>query len=173
VYKDSRGHIWFGTAALGAGRYNGKTFDWLLEEDVTELHDGPANGVRSVVEDAEGNFWFNANYKYAMNDGPITAGGKFYTRIKSIGGLDGKPNDILSEYLSCVRDSQGHLWFATYSLGAWKYDGKQVTHYPVQVNGQDIHLFYVYEDNAGTLWLGTHENGAFRFNGSAFEPFGD
>lgn len=172
VYKDSHGSIWFGTAAVGAGRYNGKTFDWLLEEDVTEMHNGPANGVRSIAEDADGNFWFNANYKYAIHDGPTAEEEKFYTRIESIGGLDGKTNDILSEYLSCVRDDQGHLWFATYSHGAWEYDGKKVTHHPVRVNGENIHLFCIYQDNAGKMWLGTHENGVYCFRGDEFVRFG-
>ena len=59
IYKDTKGNIWFGTAALGVCRYDGKNIEWISEEDVTELHDGPANGVRSIIEDKDGYFWFN------------------------------------------------------------------------------------------------------------------
>jgi hypothetical protein len=59
----------------------------------------------------------------------------------------------------------------TYLDGVWKYDGTQVTHYPVRLKGKDITLFSIYKDNHGELWLGTHENGAFKFNGMTFEKF--
>jgi len=64
IYKDSKGNIWFGTAALGVIRYNGKSFDWISENDVTEIHDKPANGVRSIIEDRDGYFWFNTLFRY-------------------------------------------------------------------------------------------------------------
>jgi ligand-binding sensor domain-containing protein len=175
-YTDSRGNIWFGTAALGTFRYNGTTFDWITEEDVTEMHDGPSNGVRSIIEDKEGCFWFNANFKYNVSDIRVHTVHKskspaFYDRIQSVGSLDGKKHSDVDEYLSVTKDNAGNLWFATYTKGVYKYDGKAVTHYPVQVDGRNIHLFYLYRDNAGTLWLGTHENGIHRFNGQSFIPF--
>lgn len=176
VYRDRNGHIWAGTAVLGAVRYNGRSFDWISEQDVTEIHDGPSNGVRSVIEDKEGNFWFNTNYKYKMQDNPAFPGsirhqGGFYSRIKSIGSLDGKRDGETDEYLSVAKDDDQNLWFATYRHGVWKYDGKAVTHYPVQVNGMDIHLFCIYKDKVGILWLGTPDHGAFKFNGRTFEQF--
>jgi len=42
---------------------NGITVDWIVEEDVTELHDGPSNGVSSIIEDKDGCFWFSRNYR--------------------------------------------------------------------------------------------------------------
>ncbi len=59
IYKDSKGNIWFGTSLMGAFRYNGKSFDWISEPDVTEMHNGPANGVRSIIEYKDVYFWFN------------------------------------------------------------------------------------------------------------------
>lgn len=181
IYKDSRGSIWFGTCLVGAFRYNGVSFDWISEEDVTELHDGPANGVRSIIEDSEGFFWFNAAYKYKVYDKSgrdiAKTNGKFYERIKSIGSLNGQnansflPNANMVEYLSIAKDNNGHLWIATYRDGVWKYDGKKVTHFIVKENGKDILLFYVYKDNRGTIWLGTHENGVWKLKGDGFERF--
>jgi ligand-binding sensor domain-containing protein len=171
IYKDRMGNVWFGTNPSGVCRYDGKTFDWITEEDVTEFRDEPANGVRSMIEDENGDFWFNAEYRYRIYGSSASTGAKFYRRQESIGSLDGKNTPGLNEYLSVAKDNQHDLWFATYRSGVWKYDGKTVTHYPVQKDGQDITIFRIYKDNLGHLWLGTHENGAFQFNGSTFEKF--
>ena len=171
IYKDSKKNIWFGTAVLGACRYNGQSFDWISEEDVTELHNGPSNGVRSVIEDRDGYFWFNSAYRYKVYGNGNTKDQTFYSREKSIGNLDGSPDSDLWEYLSIARDNNNELWIATYRNGVWRYDGKSTTHYPVLVEGKEITLFSVYKDNNGSLWLGTHENGAYQFNGKSFERF--
>lgn len=54
IYRDSHGNMWFGTGAIGACRFDGTNFDWIHEEDVTELHNGPSNGIRSIAEDKDG-----------------------------------------------------------------------------------------------------------------------
>jgi ligand-binding sensor domain-containing protein len=171
IYTDRKGNVWFGTNPVGVCRYDGKSFDWITEEDVTEFRNEGANGVRSIAEDKNGEFWFNTEYRYGIYDSATLESRQFYTRHEGIGGLDGKKDSDLDEYLSTVCDQQGHLWFVTYRHGVWKYDGRAITHYPVQVNSKDITLFSIYKDNAGGLWLGTHENGAYKFNGQAFERF--
>jgi ligand-binding sensor domain-containing protein len=127
--------------------------------------------VRSITEDKNGDFWFNTEYRYSVYDSTTLKNNKFYTRHQSIGGLDGKNDSDLDEYLSTVRDNNNNLWFVTYRNGVWKYDGTKITHYKVQDNAKDITLFSIYKDNNGDLWLGTHENGAYKFNGIAFEKF--
>ncbi len=170
IYKDSKGYIWMGTAVIGACRYNGKSVDWISEEDLTELHNGPANGVRSIMEDKDGYFWFNTQYRYRVHD-TNTVQPLFYNREKSIGSLDGKKGGDLNEYLSITKDNNNGLWIATYRDGVWHYDGKKVTHHLVKAGNKDITIFSIYKDNQGTLWLGTHENGAYQFNGKTFERF--
>ncbi|MDI9311494.1 MAG: two-component regulator propeller domain-containing protein [Limnohabitans sp.] len=171
IYKDKKENIWFGTNPIGVCRYDGKAFDWITEEDVTEFRNEGANGVRSIMEDVNGQFWFNTEYYYSIYDSLTLNSKKFYKRIESIGSLDGKNTSGLKEYLSIAKDNNSNLWFATYRSGVWKYDGKIVTHYPVQKNTKDITIFSVYKDNNGELWIGTHENGAYKFNGSTFEKF--
>lgn len=171
IYKDRKGNIWFGTNPVGVCRYDGKSFEWITEEDVTEFRNEGANGVRSITEDKNGDFWFNTEYRYTVYDSTTIKNNKFYTRHESIGGLDGKKDSNLDEYLSTVRDNNNNLWFVTYRDGVWKYDGTKITHYAVQDNSNDITLFSIYKDNNGDLWLGTHENGAWKFNGKSFEKF--
>ncbi|WP_290626666.1 two-component regulator propeller domain-containing protein [Altibacter sp.] len=171
IYKDRKGAIWFGTNPVGVCRYDGKFFQWITEEDVTEFRNEGANGVRSILEDKYGDFWFNTEYRYSIYDSTTLQSGKFYTRHKGIGGLDGKEDSHLDEYLSSVKDDSNNLWFVTYLDGVWKYDGTKITHYTVQENSQNISLFSIYKDNHGELWLGTHENGVYKFNGTTFEKF--
>lgn len=171
IYKDQKGNIWFGTNPVGVCRYDGKSFEWITEKDVTEFGSGGANGVRSIVEDKNGDFWFNTEFRYSVYDSKTLKSNKFYTRHKSIGGLDGKNDSNLDEYLSSVIDDHSNLWFVTYLDGVWKYDGMKITNYAVQDNSKDISLFSIYKDNSGELWLGTHDNGAYKFNGQTFERF--
>jgi ligand-binding sensor domain-containing protein len=171
IYKDRKGNVWFGTNPVGVCRYDGKSFEWITEEDVTEFRNEGANGVRSITEDKNGDFWFNTEYRYSVYDSTTLKSNKFYTRHESIGGLDGKKDSNLDEYLSTVRDNNSNLWFVTYRDGVWKYDGTKITQYIVQDNSKDITLFSIYKDNNGDLWLGTHQNGAYKFNGKTFEKF--
>ena len=171
IYRDRKGNIWFGTNPVGVCRYDGNSFEWITEEDVTEFRDEGANGVRSITEDKNGDFWFNTENRYSVYDSITLKSNKFYTRYESIGSLDGKNSSGLNEYLSIVKDNNDNLWFVTYRDGVWKYDGTTITHYQVQANSNDITLFSIYKDNHGDLWLGTHENGAYKFNGSIFEKF--
>ncbi len=171
IYQDKKGNIWFGTNPVGVCRYDGKSFEWITEEDVTEFRNEGANGVRSITEDKNGDFWFNTENRYSVYDSTTLKSSKFYTRHESIGNLDVKNTSGLNEYLSTVRDNNNNLWFVTYRSGVWKYDGTKVTHYPVQDNSKNITLFSIYKDNNGDLWLGTHENGAYKFNGTTFEKF--
>lgn len=171
IYRDRKGNIWFGTNPVGVCRYDGKSFDWITEEDVTEFRNEGANGVRSMTEDKNGDFWFNTENRYSVYDSTTLKNNTFYTRHESIGSLDGKNTRGLNEYLSTVRDNENNLWFVTYRDGVWKYDGTKITHFTVQDNSKDITLFSIYKDNNGDLWLGTHENGAYKFNGKTFEKF--
>jgi ligand-binding sensor domain-containing protein len=176
IYKDSKDNIWFGTATLGVFRFNGKSFDWISEEDLTEIHDGPANGVRSIAEDEQGYFWFNTDYKYRIYNNKATIkrdieNQTFYDRIKSIGSLDGKRDGNLSEYLSITKDNNHELWIATYNAGVYHYNGRNIVHHSVKDDNKEITLFSIYKDNVGQLWLGTHEAGAYKFNGKTFERF--
>lgn len=170
IYRDQQGYMWFGTNPLGVCRWNGATHDWISESDVTELHDGPANGVRSIAQDREGMFWFNTLYRYKVNDNSVNAA-QFYTKEKNIGNLEGTADGVLTEYLSIVSDEQQHLWIVTYKNGVWEFDGNNTIQHHIHENGKPIPLFSVYKDLEGSLWLGSPEHGAWKWNGASFVPF--
>jgi ligand-binding sensor domain-containing protein len=168
IYNDNIGNVWFGTSSLGVCRYDGKSFMWISESDL-EFDVNTGFGIRSILEDNDGNFWFsNTLFSYNFY-GHINATN--YRKEKGIGSLDGKKDGDLVAIMSMVKGNNGEIWMATYNSGVWSYDGKKITHYPVNIDDKSITIFYIYKDNQGDLWLGTHEEGAYKFNGDQFEKF--
>ena len=176
VYKDSHGNVWFGTASLGACRYDGKTFAWVSEEELAFNEKNNRNfGTRSIIEDSEGKFWItNTRHRFDMYPPPSVsategAGGLRYIKTPGLAHrADGEDEDY-TFIMSMAKDKAGDLWMATYGAGVWRYDGKTLTSYPVLVDGKPITVFSIYKDRQDGLWLGTHEHGVCKFNGKAFE----
>ena len=167
IYKDSKGNVWFGTASLGVCQYNGITFTWISEKEL-DFDVETAFGIRSIIEDSKGKFWFsNMLYRYHIYGQDSTTN---YVKEEGIGSLDGNKDGDLVAIISMEKDNY-NLWLATYNKGVYCYNGRQITHYPVKYNGKDITVFSIYKDNNDALWLGTHENGVYKFNGKRFEKF--
>lgn len=168
IYKDRKGFIWFGTASLGVCRYDGKNLNWHYEEQLQTTPNGGDFGTRAIFEDKNGKFWINnTRFRYVIE----TYGNKPITFKKENGvGYLNKTNKMeFPFFLSVTEDNKGNLWMATYEDGVYKYNGKELIHYPIKDGETDVLLFTIYKDNKGVLWLGTHNAGAFTFNGSSFE----
>lgn len=175
IYRDRRGAMWFGTANLGACRYDGHSFSWLYEDHLTNTPSGGSFGIRSILEDTHGKFWLcNTRYRFHISPESVNAAGTDtipYTHERGITDIrlpDG------SDHVYClgfVEDKAGDLWGVTYEQGVWRYDGKKTTHYAVKNGKEDAKLFTIYQDRQGKLWLGSHETGVYFFNGKSFERF--
>lgn len=180
IYKDSKGNIWFGTSHFGLCRYDGNSLKWLYEKELTETPSGGSFGIRSILEDKDGKFWFcNTRYRYTI-DPPATPDkygkdkGKDvidYKREKGIDGIKTDAGEDLLYYLSITEDHNRNLWMATYDLGVWQYAGQKITRHFVKDGPKDITLFSIYKDRQDNLWLGTHQTGVYKFNGKTFEKF--
>lgn len=168
IYKDHDGTMWFGTSNFGICRYNGKALSWMYEGHLTTIErTGGSFGIRSIIEDNNGKFWFcNSQYRYDINSDEKEKGLIDYKRETGIVNLKAPNGDDFIYFMSAITDKDGVLWMATYDSGVWRYDGENTVHYPVSTT-----LYSIYNDNAGNLWLGTHEDGAYRFNGKTFEKF--
>ena len=170
IYKDRKGYMWFGTASLGVCRYDGRTLNWHYEEQLQTTPNGGDFGTRAIFEDKNGKFWINnTRFRYVIE----TYGNKSVTFKKESGvGYLNKTNKMeFPFFLSITEDNKGNLWMATYENGVWKYNGKELIHYPVKDGETDVLLFTIYKDNKGVLWLGTHNAGVYTFNGHTFEKF--
>lgn len=164
IYKDSKGHVWFGTSCLGVCRYDGGTFTWISEKEL-EFDIETAFGVRSIIEDNDNKFWFsNTLHRFTILENGS------YIKEKGIDSVENRNNLDIVPIISMAKVNDD-LWMATYNKGVLKYSDNQITHFPVKNNGKDITLFTIYKDNNDDLWLGTHENGAYKYNGKTFEKF--
>lgn len=171
IYQDQKGILWFGTSVLGVCRFDGTTHTWISEDELTTLDNGPAPGIRSIVEDNQGNFWFsNVLYQYQVNTPSTDENPSIYKKLKGLTETQGYEKE-LTFFMSATQDILGHLWMVTYENGVWHYDGQQLVQYPVRSENKLVTLFSIYKDRQGILWLGTSNSGAYRFNGKSFERF--
>lgn len=174
ISKDRKGHLWFGTACAGACRFDGQSFSWLYEDHLTNMEGGGSFGIRSVLEDKSGAFWIcNTRHRFRVGAKDAPEPDKGHIKYKREKGIELKAPDGKDHvyFMSAVEDEKGALWMASGRFGVWRYDGDQVTRYPVKDGARDITLFSIYQDHRGDLWLGTHDAGAYRFNGKTFERF--
>lgn len=175
IYKDSKGTMWFGTSNFGICRYDGNSLSWLYEDHLTNTPDGGSFGIRSILEDEEGKYWFcNTRYRFDISTDSINENGNVlvkYEREKGIDGIASFDGKDYVYFMSAIKDKEGDIWMVTYNRGVWRYDGEKSTHYPVKDNGQNVSLFSIYKDKQDQIWLGTHESGVLKFNGETFERF--
>jgi ligand-binding sensor domain-containing protein len=172
IYKDRRGHLWFGTANTGLCRYDGQTLSWMYEERLTTTPNGGAFGIRSIYEDRSGDFWVtNTEQRFEVSPEATLQDGHSFIQYVSKEGLPGaewNTGENFSFYPSMTEDNAGELWMACGNDGVWKYDGEAVTRYAI---GDGAYALTIYRDQAGVLWVGTVEQGIYTFDGTSFEPF--
>ncbi len=161
ISEDKAGNIWFGTFVAGAFRYDGKSFLWFDEKELSILPDGSASGVRSIIQDRNGYFWLsNFKSKYKIDSNNLN-----YEKIKGI------EKDKPQYFNSGLSDNKGNLWMTTYRGGVWKYDGKTLLKFEINSEIEDVLLVSIYQDKNGILWLGTDNDGVYKQNGNTFEKF--
>ena len=170
IYKDQKGFIWFGTTALGACRFDGESFSWHYEDQLQTTPSGGDFGTRAILEDTNGFFWFN-NSRFRYKILPSNSTNLVFKKENGKGFLNEANEMEFPFFLSITEDDNGDLWMATYDNGVWRYNGKEMIHYPVKYGETDVLLFTIYKDQQGVLWLGTHNEGVFKYNGTSFEKF--
>lgn len=163
VYKDSKGEMWFGTLSAGVYHYDGDTLHWIAEQELTGLEDGRVPGIRSIIEDKNGEYWLsNTRFKYTID----RSHGFQYEKTN---GQTGAVKMEFPYFLASAKDQAGNVWMITYSEGVYCYDGEKLRHYPVYNGDQKVLLYTVYIDRNGQLWLGSHNAGVLKFDGESFQ----
>jgi len=169
IDKDKAGNLWIGTVVAGAFRYDGKSFLWFPEKELSTLPDGRVPGVRSMLEDKNGYFWlsnFVSKYKVIEENGSVN-----YEKLEGIDPSYEPFQKRLPYFNSGLVDKNGDLWMTTYTGGVWKYDGENIFNFPIENGDTEVLLISIYKDNHGVLWLGTDNAGVFKFDGERFEKF--
>lgn len=175
ILKDSKGDLWFGTGNVGVVRFDGKSHAWIAEKDHTWLGEGPMFGLRSIIEDRDGKFWFtNTLHRYTVDRNHAASQGNnplWYRKEKGIGDLSGRKQSEYDYFMSSTIGPDGAMWIAILGGVVWRYDGKSMTPFHVKQDGKHHWIFSIYKDNQGVLWLGTQAHGAYRFDGKKFVKF--
>ncbi len=177
IFRDSEGHVWFGTHVLGVCRFDGTAFAWAAKTELGFDEDDNF-GLRSIAQDKDDKFWFSNTLNRFDIQSPVhnTSAGQANSTLSVrkepgiIRPVDPK-KDHPTLFMSSVKDKNGDLWLVTLRSGVWRYDGTILTPYPVMDGGAIVTLCSIYQDNEGVLWLGTHEHGVYKFNGTTFERF--
>jgi len=167
VDKDKDGNVWFGTATAGAFRYDGDSFIWFGEKELSTLPDGRVPGVRSMIQDKNGYYWLsNFRSKYKIDNTHNS-----YEKITTSNSLSKKYTDKLPYFMSSVADTEGTLWMTSYGGGVWKYDGEALSNIKVKTKSENVLLISIFLDDKGVFWLGTDNDGIYKGDGKTFEKF--
>ncbi|MEQ9232320.1 MAG: two-component regulator propeller domain-containing protein [Cyclobacteriaceae bacterium] len=168
VNKDKEGNVWFGTATAGAFRYDGESFLWVAENELSTLPDGRVPGIRSMIQDKNGYMWLsNFHFKYKIN----AALSKGYEKTKTVDFPKEIAQDKIRYFNSGLADDHSNLWMTTYGGGVWHYDGEKLTNQEIHNGKEDVLLIDIYQDSNGTIWLGTANDGVYRQKGDEWVKF--
>lgn len=168
IDKDKKGNIWFGTVLAGAFRFDGKSFLWIGEKELSRLPDGREPGVRSILEDKNGNIWlsnFKSKYEIEFEQNSD------YQKKKAVEISAEIIEEKILYFNSGLIAANGDLWMTTYGGGVWNYDGKSLLNYEINNGKEDVLLISIFQDNNGIIWLGTDNDGAYKYDGETFKKF--
>ena len=156
---DRKGHLWFGSDE-GAIRYDGEQFTILTTQDGLA-----SDTIGSILEDRDGNLWFNTGGFWGPGSGISRYDGKNW---KTFTVEDGLAHDWV---FVMHQDRDGHFWFGTMGNGISRYDGSEFTHFSKKDVLPDDKIWAICEDRDGNLWFGTSEGGVCRYDGENWKTF--
>ncbi len=138
LFQDRRGVLWIGTDG-GLDRWDGK--EWKRYTATDGL---PANAVKAIADDADGNLWAGTagGGLVCLREGHFTA----FTRT------DGLPSDDVT---SLLVEKEGGLWVGT-TGGVARFRNGQWSAITRSEGLLISHLGYLAEDHEGYLWVGSN-----------------
>jgi len=164
IDRDKEGNLWIGTCAAGAYRYDGESFTWFGEKELSILEDGRVPGVRAMIQDKDGYFWLsNILSKYKLNEDGT------YEKLSGIDLSEQDVNIELPYFMSAVNDDEGNIWMSSYGDGVWKYDGEKLEQFKLKEGEKEVTLISIYKDREGSLWLTSDNSGVWKYVDGDFE----
>ena len=163
--KDKAGNLWFATTGADAGVYHydaaTKGFTNFTKRD--GLCD---NNIGSIMEDREGNLWFNSENgvcRYDARRNDSAGNGNYFTTFTTKEGLCQHDINVLLE------DRSGNFWFGTNGWGICRYDPRTsaTTGFTKEEGLGSNFVQCMLQDKAGNIWAGERAGGVSRFDSSS------
>ncbi len=170
LLKDKAGNLWLGTDQKGVCRYDGKSFTYFTEKGLN------GGAVRAIFQDKHGTIWAGNNgYGLFSYDGNTLTN---FTEAHGLGNPEflNKKNvtgntETLARVWAINEDKEGNLWMGTIDAGAWKYDGKNLSHYTTNNGLLNNKISAIYKDHKNELWFIAEDEGISTFDGQRFKRF--
>lgn len=170
LLKDKAGNLWLGTDQKGVCRYDGKSFTYFTEKGLDRA------AVRAIFQDKHGTIWMGNNgYGLFSYDGNTLTN---FTEAKGLGNPDflNKKNtagntETLARVWAINEDKEGNLWIGTIDAGAWKHDGRNLSHYTTSNGLLNNKISTIYKDDKNELWFIAEDEGVSTFDGQRFNEF--
>ena len=176
ISTDKEERVWIATYAALYG-YDGETVDVFGHEKLN-LEDNEQIHMRSVLADSKGRIWIGNNgigvilkrrdstIHFSKEQGKLIPMKEF--KYNTQNGQTTK-NTGLQSVFAIEEDSEGNIWFGDRDSGAWKYNGKALTNYPINNQMLKPMIWTIYNDNDNNLLFGMADGGVYQFNGKSFD----
>ena len=151
ILQDSKGYIYIGTDG-GLNRFDGIEFTFYQKESASSPGFA-TNTVYSLSERGD-SLWLGTDCGVYLFE-------RKKERIVPFTQTAADSTSIRSWVNKIVCDTQGNVWIATRTQGIFRYDGKQLTHYPMPEAGGNV--FYLLCDKKGGIWASAWKN-LYRFD---------
>jgi ligand-binding sensor domain-containing protein len=171
VSKGQDGKVWIVTYA-GLFYFDGKSIN-VFDKSKLALKENEVLHIRSVFADSKGRVWIGNN-----GIGVLLIQGNSIINFSDKNGLIHKnsskngnlsPMGTLEHVFVIEEDSEGNIWFGDRDTGAWKFDGKTVKNYTIDVKLSTPMIWSICNDNNNNLLFGMADGGVYKFNGRSFD----
>ncbi|MGJ8667151.1 MAG: ligand-binding sensor domain-containing protein [Patiriisocius sp.] len=171
ISEGKEGSIWIATYS-GLFHFDGESIT-MYDEKKLKRNETERLHIRSVLADSKGNIWIGNNgigVLLMQGDKTINFSNKMgLIHFESILNGSRSPNQTLEHVFAIEEDGNGDIWFGDRDAGAWKFDGKNMTHYTVDEDLSSPMIWDIYKDNNNNLFFGMESGGVYTFNGTSFE----
>jgi ligand-binding sensor domain-containing protein len=177
AFAKGKNHMfWFATYAAVFG-FNGKEWKIINDKLLPLATDSGKLHVRSLLEDKQGRLWIGNNgigvllkegntiRHFSKEQGKLLPMSTFEANTKA---YQFSKNTGLQSVFAIEEDADGNIWFGDRDTGAWKYDGKTLSHYSIDNNLSSPMILDIYRDANNQLLFGMAAGGIYKFNGSSF-----
>ncbi len=167
ITEDKEGNLWFATEE-GVSKYDGKIFT-----NFTKKNGLNSNSCWCIFADSSGKIWLGTSNGVCFYDG--TSFLSFNIPNFEIDNPTSRVNSLCVR--SIIEDKKGNIWFGSEGYGAYKYDGKTITHYTKQDGLCSNNVVSLLEDSQGNIWFGSisvqnpDDGGVSILNGNTFKLF--